>query len=152
MTILGRFLEGSLSLTIFGWPNFSLTILSRPNMVRLKFPSKNRPNRVKCSSIPILFLASLFFPCWRASEKTKLCLTREFSLSLLMASPLQSTDPATQDRGRVMWTAAAADDAVRQVFVLSCKKMEAKMLGAAVKQYGKPIKRTLGVAKSHIFS
>ena len=55
LTIFGRFLEGNLTLTTFGRPNFSLTIFGR------QFPSKNRPNMVKLSSISILFLASLFF-------------------------------------------------------------------------------------------
>ena len=35
--------------------------LGCPNMVKLKFPSKNRPNMVKLSSISILFSASPFF-------------------------------------------------------------------------------------------
>ena len=68
LTIFGRFLEGSLTLTTFGRPNSSLTIfgrpsisLGRPNMVKLKFPSKNRPNMVKLSSISVLVLASLFW-------------------------------------------------------------------------------------------
>ena len=32
LTIFGRFLEGNLSLTIFGRPNFSLTIFGRPSL------------------------------------------------------------------------------------------------------------------------
>ena len=71
LPIFGQFLEGNLSFTTFGRLNFSLiifgwassislTILGRPNMVKLKFPSKNCPNMVKLSSISILYSASLF--------------------------------------------------------------------------------------------
>ena len=51
--------EGNLSLTIFRGPIMVKLKLGRPNMVRLKFPSKNRPNMVKLSSISILFFALL---------------------------------------------------------------------------------------------
>ena len=48
--------EIELSLTIFGQLK-----LGRPNMVKLKFPSKNRPNMVKLSLFLHIFSASLFW-------------------------------------------------------------------------------------------